>query len=111
MKLDIFCYFGYCGKDGTILDINFNEEDYKMNLYFDIKSDNIYVNTITNFDKYEYTLEMYTLEDDDEVECFTVAFIKFCINSLKCRNKSTKSINKFYIDKKELNENDILKIK
>ena len=79
MKLDIFCYFGYCGKDGTILDINFNEEDYKMNLYFDIKSDNINVNTITNFDKYEYTLEMYTLEDDDEVECFTVAYIKFVL--------------------------------
>ena len=111
MNLDIFCYFGNCGKDRIFLDINFNEAEYNMNLYFDTQSDNININTITNFEKYEYTLEMYTLEDDDELECITVAYIKFCINPLKSRNKSTKSIDKFYIDKKELNENNILKIK
>ena len=109
MILDIYSRFGYCGKKGIIINVDFNEANYKMNLGFDTKSDNININTITNFEKYEYNIQAYEEEDSDEPTCFVVAYIKFCI-PLKCKEQNIKSNEKFNYDKKELIENNVLKI-
>ena len=103
MTLDIFNYFGNCAKKGRIIEATFNDANYKMDLNYDVKSDIINATTITNFEKYEYTTEVYEYEDSDEIECFTVAYIKFCLNLLKCRNKKTISNEKSFYDKKQYN--------
>ena len=103
MTLDIFNYFGNCAKKGRIIEATFNDANYKMDLNYDVKSDIINATTITNFEKYEYTTEVYEYEDSDEIECFTVAYIKFCLNLLKCRNKKVISNEKSFYDKKQYN--------
>ena len=111
MILDIFTLFGYCGKKGIIIESFFNDTNFKMNLDFNVKSEYINTTTITNFEKYEYTTQIYEKEDSDKIECFTVLSIKYCINSLKCKNyNNIKSLSnkKYFYDKKYSIRNDFI---
>ena len=109
MVLDIFSYYGNCGQKGIIIDTNFNDAEYTMNLDFDTKSNNINVTTITNFEKYEYNSKAYQIEDSDEIDCYVVAYIKFCLNLQKCRKKIILSNEKLFSNKKEKIEYNIIK--
>ena len=104
MILDVFSFFGNCGKNGIIIDTNFKDVNYTMNLIYDLKSNKLNTNTITNFEKYEYNYEVYQLEDSDDIYCFVVSYINFCINLLRCENKKSISKEKITIDKKNLIE-------
>ena len=99
MILDIYTLYGNCAQKGVIIETNFNDATYKMDL--DIQSTKMNAITTTNFEKYEYTNEVYEIEDSDEVMCFVVAYINFCLNVSKCRNKISLSNEKFFNDKKE----------
>ena len=104
MSVDIYSLYGNCAKTGTKIEATFNDANYKMNLNYGTKAENINVTTITNYEKYEYNIEVYEIEDEEEPECFTLAYIEFCLNTAKCRNKKSYSNEKFFSDKKELIE-------
>ena len=109
MVLDIYSLYGYCAQKGIEVDTNFNEVTYKMDLLYDTKYTNINITTYTFFEKYEYTNEVYEYEDSDETECFVVAYIKFCINTLNCNDKKILSSEKFFNDKKEHTKTNFVK--
>ena len=98
MKLDIYSQ-EYCSK-GVIIDADYNEAIYQMNITFDTKSTYANVTTITNFGKYDYNTEVYEEKEDEEPMCFTIAYIQFCIPS-RCDNKNIISSEKVSYDKKE----------
>ena len=105
---DIYSEFGNCARKGILIDTNFNNAGYTLNLSLDTKSTNINVTTITNFEKYSYNVEIYEIEDSDEVKCFEVAYINFCINTDQCQNKITLSKELLSNNKKELIEYDYI---
>ena len=105
---DIYSEFGNCARKGILIDTNFNNAGYTLNLSLDTKSTNINATTITNFEKYSYNVEIYETEDSDEVKCFVVAGIKFCINTEQCENKITLSKELLSNNKKELIEYDYI---
>ena len=109
MILDVYYLYGNCAKKGIKIDSNFNEAVYKINSFYDTKSVNIIATSYTNFEKYEYTTEVYEYEDSDEITCFTVAYIEFCINTLRCHNKKILSSEKRFYDKKEYNKTNLVK--
>ena len=109
MVLDIYSLYGYCAKKGITIDNSFNDVTYKMNLLYEPKSSNINVTTFTNFEKFEFTNEIYEYEDSDETDCFVVAYIKFCVNTLKCNNKKIFFNEKKFKDKKEYKETKFIK--
>ena len=108
MILDIYTLYGNCAKKGIIIDANINEANYQMNLNFDTKSTHINATTITNFEKYEYNTEVYEYEDTDEVICFTIAYIEFCIPA-QCNDKKSLSNEKVIYDKKQSKETYFIK--
>ena len=107
MNVKIEPRYDDCGK-GTTIEAIFDDANYKMNLNFDTKSENINVNTITNYEKYEYNIEIYEMEEEEERICFVVAYIKFCLDNTKCKDKTILSNQKLYFDKKELIEKDFI---
>jgi hypothetical protein len=107
MNVKIEPRYDDCGK-GTTIEAIFDDANYKMNLNFDTKSENINVNTITNYEKYEYNIEIYKMKEEEEKICFVVAYIKFCLDNTKCKDKTILSNQKLYFDKKELIEKDFI---
>ena len=105
---DIYSEFGNCARKGILIDTNFNNAGYTLNLSLDTKSTNINATTITNFEKYSYNVEIYETEDSDEVKCFVVAGINFCINTELCENKIPLSKELLSNNKKELIEYDYI---
>ena len=108
MILDISSSEGYCSQKGIIIDANFNEANYQMNITFDTKSLYANVTTITNFDKYDYNTEIYEIKEGDEEICFTIAYINFCIPP-PCRDTKTLSSEKITSEKKEIIERNFVK--
>ena len=54
MSVDIYSKKGSCAKTGTIIEAIFSDANYKMDLNYGTKTENINATTITNYDKYEY---------------------------------------------------------
>jgi hypothetical protein len=104
MEVDIFHFFGHCGKKGFLIDTNINDVNYQMNLNYDTKSNNITYSTNANFDKYEYNIEQYQLEDSYEEFCFTLEYIEFCFPSGRCENRTSLFKEKYFNEQKIISE-------
>ena len=98
MELDIYTFFGHCGRDGFFITTDINDINYQMNLNYDTKSNNITYITNTNFDKYEYNIEQYQVEDSDDTVCFTIEYITFCFNTGNCENRTSLFNEKYFND-------------
>ena len=48
--------------------VDFNDVNYTLTLAYDTKSNNIEINTYTDFEKYNYTSQMYQIPDKYEME-------------------------------------------
>ena len=64
--------------------------------------------SIVNFDKYKYNIKSYQMKDSEEIECFIVAYIKFCLFPTKCSLKTIINNDNFIYEKKELTESTII---
>ena len=73
--------FGECGKYYQTVDVNFNKVNYTMVLNFDTQSTLVNVNTITDFDEYQYKYGRYKIEDSEINDCSSFEGISVCINS------------------------------
>jgi hypothetical protein len=104
MEIDIFSSIGHCGREGFLISTNINDVNYQMNLNYDTKSNNITYITNANFDKYEYSIEEYQLEDSDETLCFTIDYIKFCFNPGNCENRTSIFNEKYFNEQKIITE-------
>ena len=108
-NINIGVYSVYGCKNGIIINSNFEDATYSMNLNKDIKSTYINATTITNFEEYIYNYQQYQEKEIEETFCFTVAYIEFCISTSQCSNITT-LINEDKInEKKELVETNFIK--
>ena len=108
MIIDIFSEFGNCGKRGLLLDIEFNNADLSMSIDYNTKSSIINLTSFVNFEQYKYNIQSYQIKDSDGTECFTVAYIKFCLFPLKCQIKSILYKDYFINEKKEFSKNILI---
>ena len=63
-KLQVSSPFGTCGETINELEIEFNDANYTM--YIESENNNINVTTLTNFDKYKYSTEVYQIGETNE---------------------------------------------
>ena len=82
VDLKISKLFGNCGEEYEKIIINFNDINYSIKLQFDTKSPLINVTTITDFDKYTYSVGKFLIEDNSQqIVCKTILGITTCSNS------------------------------
>ena len=97
LNLNVRAEYGFCGRTSFIYKVDFNEANYTMTIDYDTKSNNIDIITYTNFDKYNYTSQMYQIPDKYEMDSitymgYTIYFQKQCY-SANNRNLSGIFIN------------------
>ena len=103
-NLNLDVYYEYdCVRKGIFFDIIFNDSSYIMNIDYDSKINKYNLTTISNFEKYDYTNEVYEIEDSDETECYYDENLRkeICQKTGNCGNKKILSKSKTYIEKKE----------
>lgn len=93
---------------GIILDAEFNFAQLSMNIDYNTYTTNLNLTTNVNFDKYRYNIQSYQTMESDEIECFTVSYIKFCLFPLKCRLKTIQTTDNFINLKKEFSESILI---
>ena len=54
LALQVRTEYGFCGRTSFRYDVDFNEVDYTLTPYYNTKTNNIIINTFTDFDKYYY---------------------------------------------------------
>ena len=109
INFDVHYYHGNCAKKGIILDADLNDVSYVMNLSLNTKSPNIKATTITKFEKFYYTSEVYENVDSEEEICFEIAYIKFCVPPSDCPNKITISKEKLINKEKDSSITNFIK--
>ena len=102
--------FGNCGETINELNVEFNEANYTMDLDYIHEKNNINVSTFTNFEKYNYSIEVYQIEENNETDCFEALGIPLC-HLGECANKNKKILNNTYsyiIEAKNFNNSAII---
>ena len=87
IKFKISSKFGDCGEEYQTFDfLEFNKVNYTIVLNFDTQSTLINVTTITDFDKINYEVRRYKIEDEESEFCTNdmLGFGGFCIT--QCNN-------------------------
>ena len=93
IQLQVSSPFGYCGETINELYIEFNDANYTMIL--DTVSTDINVTTITNFEKYKYSTEVYQFGETNETVVVDAMGIEIEYK-VKCKKSKDKVLkNKF----------------
>ena len=87
--------FGNCGETINELNVEFNEANYTMDLDYNHEKNNINVSTFTNFEKYNYSIEVYQIEENNEPDCINAFGIDVCSIG-ECVNKNKKILQNTY---------------
>ena len=87
--------FGNCGETINELNVEFNEANYTMDLDYIHEKNNINVSTFTNFEKYNYSIEVYQIEENNEPDCINAFGIDVCSIG-ECVNKNKKILQNTY---------------
>ena len=104
VSLQIKSPFGNCGEIVNEIEIEFNDANYTMNLISD--SNNINITTITNFEKYIYSTEVFQYGETNETEKAEVDGNEVEYK-VKCKKKKEKVLtNKFDTEVDEVNESE-----
>ena len=100
----IYNSFGHCGKNVEDIEVKFNNINFTTNIESNTKSRKLNVKTITKFDSYQYSIEKYKIEDNNETKCSNIMYINLCYNVGKCRNNP---VNRNKIGKTITNKDNI----
>ena len=93
LSLQVSSPFGYCGETINELEIEFNDANYTM--LFDTIGTNINVTTITNFEKYKYSTEVYQFGETNETIVVDAMGLEIEYR-IKCKKSKEKVLkNKF----------------
>ena len=80
IRFKISSKFGDCGEEYQTFDfLEFNKVNYTIILKFDTQSNLMNVTTITDFDKINYQISRYKIEDEKVDACADALDIGFCI--------------------------------
>jgi hypothetical protein len=110
VKFKVSSPFGNCGETINELNVDFNEANYTMNLDYNNEKNNINVSTFTNFEKYNYTIEVYKIDEINETDCIEALGIGLCAFG-DCENKNKKILNNtisYIIEAKNFNNSAII---
>ena len=83
LNLNVRAEYGFCGRTSYQYDAKFNDANYTMTIDFNTKTNNINIKTYTDFEKYNYTWQMYQIPDKyymDNITYFgyTIQVFKQC---------------------------------
>ena len=110
LNLNISSPFGTCGENINVLEVEFNDANYTMNIDYNTESTNINVSTFTSFDKYKYSTEVYQIEESNETESAEAMGIE--VNyKLKCKKKKNKVFSHKFdvqVEEKKFNETIVI---
>ena len=104
MALNVRAEYGFCGRTSINYNVNFSDANYTMTIDYNTKTNNIHIDTYTDFDKYNYSTQMYQIPekyDMDNITYFgnTIYFLK------QCYNKSTVNLSNVYYNEIEAKKN------
>ena len=108
--LEVGSEFGFCGRTIYTYEINFNEVNYTMNIEYRAKTDNINITTYTNFEKYNYTTEIYQYPELQMPESISHMGFDLWVKK-QCYDKKKVNLTQGIVDeveKKEYNESMII---
>ena len=110
LALQVRTEYGFCGRTSFRYDVDFNDANYTLTLDYNTKTNNIIINTFTDFDKYYYTSQMYQIPDKAEFECLTFFGYEVCFIK-QCYDKNSRILSKVYnneVAEKKYNETMII---
>ena len=110
LALQVRTEYGFCGRTSFRYDVDFNDANYTLTLDYNTKTNNIIINTFTDFDKYYYTSQMYQIPDKAEFECLTFFGYEVCFIK-QCYDKKSRVLSKVYnneVAEKKYNETMII---
>ena len=108
--LEVGSEFGFCGRTIYTYEINFNEVNYTMNIEYRAKTDKINITTYTNFEKYNYTTEIYQYPELQMPESISHMGFDLWVKK-QCYDKKKVNLTQGIVDeveKKEYNESMII---
>ena len=104
MALNVRAEYGFCGRTTINYNVKFSDANYTMTIDYNTKTNNIHIDTYTDFDKYNYSTQMYQIPekyDMDNITYFgnTIYFMK------QCYNKSTVKLSDVYYNEIDAKNN------
>ena len=111
INFDLIRIMNGCGKIVEAYEVEFNDVNNTMNIDFNIKSRNINFTTINNIESYQFSKEVYQIEEEIHSNCYFIQNIFICIHNTFCDEDDKKIISakKYKIISQNKNVNTIIK--
>ena len=110
MVLNVRAEYGFCGRTNIKYNVKFSDANYTMTVDYNTKTNNIHIDTYTDFDKYNYSAQMYQIPekyDMNNITYFgnTIWFLKQCYNN---SNINLSDVYYKEIEDKKINESMVI---
>ena len=97
LNLDLSRNLIGCGRIVEAVEVEVNDVNYSMDIDFSTQSTDINVTLTTFFESFQYSREIYEIEEESFARCYMVDFVNVCVKYTKCNDANKKIIsNKQY---------------
>ena len=112
LNLDLSRNLIGCGRIVEAVEVEVNDVNYSMDIDFSTQSTDINVTLTTFFESFQYSREIYEIEENPFKQCYFVDFVNICVSIPKCNDANKKIIsNKQYKTVPMKNSTDFFVVK